>query len=102
MTPIPYPKCPPYDGANATDVVNSTALGGFCIPLDKRCNHNIGQSHPLFLFKLLFLYYNYKFTYNSSIDCPGGEDELDCPPKECPENHFKVWINGFFIKNVVQ
>ena len=47
--------------------------GGFCIPLDKRCNHK--------------------------ADCPGGEDELECPPKKCPENHFKC-SNDKCVPNV--
>ena len=38
-------------------------ISGFCIPADKKCNHH--------------------------VDCPGGEDEVDCPPKVCPKNQFK-------------
>jgi hypothetical protein len=26
---------------------------------------------------------------NHHLDCPGGEDEVDCPPKVCPKNQFK-------------
>ena len=38
-------------------------MSGFCISADKKCNHH--------------------------VDCPGGEDEVDCPPKVCPKNQFK-------------
>ena len=27
------------------------------------------------------------FSY-SQVDCPNGEDELNCPKVECPTNHF--------------
>ena len=33
------------------------------------------------------------------MDCPGGEDERDCPPKKCPENHFKC-SNDKCVPNV--
>ena len=33
------------------------------------------------------------------MDCPGGEDERDCPPKKCPENHFKC-ANDKCVPNV--
>ena len=41
---------------------NST-ISGFCISADKKCNHQ--------------------------VDCPGGEDEVNCPPKVCPKNQYK-------------
>lgn len=46
---------------------------GFCISGERRCNRN--------------------------EDCPGGEDEIDCPPKECQSNHFKC-DNDKCIPNV--
>jgi hypothetical protein len=38
-------------------------VSGFCISADKKCNHH--------------------------VDCPNGEDEVNCPPKVCPKNQFK-------------
>ena len=42
---------------------NGTLSQGFCIPMEKRCN--------------------------KKRDCPNGEDEDECPPTKCPEDHFK-------------
>jgi low-density lipoprotein receptor-related protein 1 (alpha-2-macroglobulin receptor) len=41
----------------------NATVSGFCLPADKKCNHH--------------------------QDCPGGEDEIDCPPKVCPKNQYK-------------
>ena len=45
------------------------------------------------LFSLLFYRCNY------SPDCPNGEDELECPQKECPANHY-MCKNDNCIPNV--
>ena len=43
--------------------MNSSSQNVFCISSDRRCN--------------------------KIADCPGGEDELHCPPSQCPVNHWK-------------
>ena len=39
------------------------------------------------------------YRCNYSPDCPNGEDELDCPQKECPANHY-MCKNDNCIPNV--